>query len=268
MQVNLSNKVAIVTGAARGIGRACAQKLLENGATVVIADIQELEGSKTASELSALGTCSFVPVNIASRESVAGLIDGAEAKYGKIDIMVNNAGINVGGDPKDRVEIDKFTDENWRKLIEVNLTGTFLCSRAVARVMMRQKSGRIVNIGSTFGTVPARKQIGFVAAKAGVHNMTKAMALELAPHGINVNGVAPGSVPVTESLFVGKDAAWSSFEQRMLSHVPLGRFGTVEEIADAVLFLVGEGSTYITGHILAVDGGWVCGYARDRKSVV
>jgi 3-oxoacyl-[acyl-carrier protein] reductase len=263
MKVDLTNKVAIITGAAQGIGKACARKMLENGAKVVIADLKKDEGSKTTGELSALGTCCFVPVNIASQESVESLIDAAVDKFGRIDIMVNNAGINVGGDPKDRTDIDKFTNENWQKLIDVNLTGTFYCSRAVARVMIQQKSGRIVNIGSTFGTVPARKQIGFVAAKAGVHNMTKAMALELAPHGINVNGVAPGSIPVTGALFVGKDAAWSALQERMLSHIPMGRFGSVEEIADAVVFLVSEGSNYITGHILAVDGGWVCGYTRD-----
>lgn len=263
MNINLSNKIAIITGAAQGIGKACAQKMLENGATVVIADIKEDEGNKTVAEFSTLGTCSFVPLNIVSEDSVSSLVEYAVKQFGRIDILVNNAGVNVSGDPKDRTEIDKFTSENWRRLLDVNLTGTFLCSRAVARVMIQQKSGRIVNIGSTFGTVAARKQIAFVAAKAGVHNMTKAMALELGPYGINVNGVAPGSIPVKGALFVGKDAAWSALEQRMLSHIPLGRFGTTEEVADAVVFLVSEGSNYITGHILAVDGGWVCGYARD-----
>jgi 3-oxoacyl-[acyl-carrier protein] reductase len=263
MKVDLSNKVAIITGAAQGIGKACAKKMLENGATVVIADIKEDEGNQAAKEFSSIGKCSFVPLNIVSEASINSLIEGALKQHGRIDILVNNAGVNVTGDPKDRTEIDKFTTENWHRLLDVNLTGTFLCSRAVARVMIQQKSGRIVNIGSTFGTVAARKQVAFVAAKAGVHNMTKAMALELGPHGINVNGVAPGSIPVKGALFVGKDAAWSTLEERMLAHIPLGRFGTTEEVADAVIFLVSEGSNYITGHILAVDGGWVCGYARD-----
>lgn len=263
MKVDLSNKVTIITGAAQGIGKACAKKMLENGATVVIADIKEDEGDKTARELSGLGKCSFVSLNVVSEASVNSLIEGVLKQHGRVDILVNNAGVNVTGDPKDRTEIDQFTNENWHRLLDVNLTGTFLCSRAVARVMIQQKSGRIVNIGSAFGTVAARKQIAFVAAKAGVHNMTKAMALELGPHGINVNGVAPGSIPVKGALFVGKDAAWSTLEERMLSHIPLGRFGTTEEVADAVIFLVSEASTYITGHILEVDGGWVSGYARD-----
>lgn len=264
MKMDLSGKTAIITGSAQGIGKATARKILENGARVVIADINEVEGGKTAAEFSAFGECCFIPVNIASLESVERLVSDVVGRFGRIDILVNNAGTNVGGDPKDRVEIDQFTDENWHKLIAVNLTGTFWCSRAVARVMIRQKSGRIVNIGSTFGTVPARKQIGFVASKAGVHNMTKAMALELAPHGINVNGVAPGSIPLaTGTLFVGKNAPWAALQERMLSHIPLGRFGTVDEVGDAVLFLVSGASNYITGHILAVDGGWVCGYTRD-----
>lgn len=263
MKVNLSDKIAIVTGAARGIGKACAQRLLENGAKVVIADLREEEGRAAANELSQFGPCAFISVNITSEDSIQQLIDQAVKQFGRIDILINNAGVNVTGNPDDRTDIDKFTTANWHKLIEVNLTGTFLCSRAVSRVMIEQKAGRIVNIGSTFGTVPARKQIAFVAAKAGVHNMTKAMALELAPHGITVNGVAPGSIPVIGALFTGKDAALSTLESRMLSHVPMGRFGTVEEVADSVVFLVSEGSTYITGHILAVDGGWVCGYTRD-----
>ena len=263
MEVNLKGQVAIITGAAQGIGKACARAMLKNGAKVIIADIVEDMGQAAAKELSSFGTCKFLSANIASLESVETLIKTVVKEFGHIDIFVNNAGVNVGGDPKDRTEVDKFTTANWHKMIDINLTGTFYCSRAVAEVMVKQKSGRIVNIGSAFGTVAARKQIGFIASKGGVHHMTKAMALELAPHGINVNGVAPGSVPVTGALFVGKNAVWSSLEQRMLSHIPLERFGTLDDIANAVLFLVSEGSNYITGHILAVDGGWVAGYNRD-----
>jgi 3-oxoacyl-[acyl-carrier protein] reductase len=263
MEVNLKDQVAIVTGAAQGIGKAIARVLLENGAKVVIADIREDLGRQTAEEFSSLGICRFICLNIASLEDVEKFVASIVKDFGRIDILVNNAGVNVSGNPVDRTEIDKFTTGNWHRMIDINLTGTFYCSRAVAKAMIEQKSGRIVNIGSAFGTVAARKQVGFIAAKGGVHHMTKAMALELAPHGINVNGVAPGSVPVVGALFVGKNAAWGSFEQRMLSHIPLERFGTVEDIGNAVLFLVGEGSNYITGHILAVDGGWVAGYNRD-----
>lgn len=263
MEVDIKNHVSIVTGAAQGIGKACARLMLKNGAQVIIADIRQDIGHQVAEEFSQFGTCRYMYLDITDPEKVEEFVSTVVNDFGRIDILVNNAGVNLGGEPKDRTEIDKFTTENWHRLIEINLTGTFYCSRAVVRVMIQQNSGRIVNVGSVFGSVAARKQIGFIAAKGGVHNMTKAMALELAPHGINVNGVAPGSVPVAGALFIGKNAVWGSFEQRMLSHIPLGRFGTVDDIANAVLFLVGEGSTYITGHILTVDGGWTCGYMRD-----
>jgi len=161
--------------------------------------------------------------------------------------------------------VDEFSVEEWHRVVNVDLHGTFYCSRAVSRVMVKQKAGRIVNIGSVFGHVPARLQIAFVAAKAGVHNFTKGMALELAPHGINVNAIAPGSIVTegTRELFYGKDASQGQFAQRMISHIPLGRPGETEDIANAALFLCGEESRYITGHVLLVDGGWTCGYTRD-----
>ncbi|MDO8302966.1 MAG: SDR family oxidoreductase [Sedimentisphaerales bacterium] len=267
MEVDIKNRVAIITGAVQGIGKACARHMLENGAKVIIADIRQDLGRQVVEEFSQLGICRYMHLDISNVEKVEEFVATVVKEFGRIDILVNNAGVNVSGDPKDRTDIDTFTTANWHRMLDINLTGTFYCSRAVARVIIEQKSGRIVNIGSVFGLVAARKQIGFIAAKGGVHNMTKAMALELAPHGINVNGVAPGSVPVVGALFVGKNAALGSFEQRMLSHIPLERFGTVDDIANAVLFLVGEGSTYITGHILTVDGGWTCGSMREYTSV-
>lgn len=262
MKVDLTDRVAVITGAASGIGKACAKLMLKNSARVIIADVNDKEGKKTAAELSNLGPCKFIPTNVSSRENVEHLIENVIREFKRIDIFINNAGINVTGK---RVDIDEFTFENWERIIEVDLNGVFYCSRLVARVMIKQKSGRIINIGSVFGSVPARKQIAFVAAKAAVHNMTKAMALELAPYGINVNAVAPGSILTegTKKLFYGKDAAYAEMIKRMLSHIPLGRPGEVEDIANAVLFLSGEESKYITGHVLTVDGGWTCGYTRD-----
>lgn len=262
MKVDLKNKVAVVTGAACGIGKACAKLLLENSARVVISDVNIKEGKKTTAELSAVGVCKFIPADVSRRENVDNLIENVVAEFKRIDILVNNAGINVG--PK-RVNIDEFLFKDWKKILAVDLNGVFYCSKAVSKVMIKQKSGRIINIGSVFGSVPARKQIAFVAAKAGVHNMTRAMALELAPYGINVNAVAPGSTLTegTRKLFYGNDATQVETAQRMLSHIPLGRPGEPEDIANAVLFLSGEESKYITGHILTVDGGWTCGYTRD-----
>jgi len=263
VKIDLTDKVAVITGGAAGIGKACARLMLENSAQVIIADIQEEEGEKTTAELSAIGRCHFIPTDVSSKQSAEHLIDSVMSEFARVDIFVNNAGIGVGG--HDRVDIDQFPDEDWARILGIDLTGIFYCCRAVSRVMIEQKSGRIINIGSVFGTVPARKQIAYVAAKAGVHNLTRAMALELAPYGINVNAVAPGSIltRATEDLFYGKDAGQAEMVERMLSHVPLGRPGDPVDIANAVLFLSGEESKYITGHVLTVDGGWTCGYTRD-----
>lgn len=260
MKVDLQGKVAVVTGAAGGIGKAIARALLESGAVVVIADIRDEAGQETAGELGEVGTCRYVHMDVTAREQVDERVRQVAGELGKIDIFVNNAGINVGGK---RVDIDEFSPENWEKIVGVDLTGVFHCSQAAAREMIKQRCGRIINIGSVLGNVPARKQIAFIAAKGGMHNMTKALALELAPHGILVNGVAPGSIAMEINLFDGKDAAMAELRERMLSHVPLGRFGKVDDIANAVLFLADEASSYITGHILTVDGGWTCGYTRD-----
>lgn len=263
MKIDLTNKIAIVTGSAGGIGKCIATIYLQNGAKVVLTDVQDDLGQKTVEELSALGECMYVHCNVADRTSVEALVAETLRRFGRIDILVNNAGVNIQA--KRRTTIDGFPEDEWHKILAVDLTGVFYCSQIVAREMIKQKSGRIINIGSVLGSVPARQQIAYVAAKGGVHNMTGGMALELAPHGITVNAVAPGSTLTagTRALFYGDDAAQKDFRERMLSHVPLGRPGEGEDIANAVLFLSGEESRYITGHVLTVDGGWTCGYARD-----
>ena len=262
MKVSLGGKVAIITGGAGGIGRVCAKLMLENTAVVILADINKEEGERVKKELSSLGKCEFIKTDVSKKESVSHLVDTVLNKFKTIDILVNNAAITIG---INRVNINEFSFEDWQRSIEVDLNGVFYCSKIVSQVMVKQKGGRIINIGSVLGTVPARKQIAYVAAKAGVHNLTKAMALELAPFGINVNAVAPGSTltPATERLFYGKDATQAKMVKRMLSHIPLGKPGEPEDVANAVLFLCGKESKYITGHVLVVDGGWTCGYSRD-----
>ena len=263
MKIDLTGQVTVVTGGGSGIGKACVKLLLENSAKVVIAEVNEDAGRQTAKEFSALGECTFIRTDVTDRRSVEALIDRVVRDFGRIDVFVNNAGINLPSSA--RTDIDEFSDDNWHKILNVDLNGVFYCSRAVAKVMIKQKSGRIINIGSVFGSVPARKQIAYVAAKAAVHNLTKAMALELAPYGINVNAVAPGSTLTegTKELFYGNDPEKVQWAKRLLSHVPLGRPGEVEDMANAVLFLAGRESKYITGHVLTVDGGWTCGYTRD-----
>ncbi len=262
MKTDLGNKIAVITGAAGGIGKACAKILLENTATVVITDIQDEKGRQTIAEFASIGTCRYIHTDVTSRKEVKNLIDTVIAEFGRIDIFINNAGINSGFH---RVDIDAFPQEEWEKIVGVDLTGAFICSQFASQVMIQQKYGTIINIGSVFGSVPARKQIAFVAAKGGLHNMTKGMALELAPYNITVNGVAPGStLTMDPKLFFGEnDPAIAQRAQGILSHIPLKRLAMPEDIANAVLFLAAEESRYITGHILTVDGGWTCGYTRD-----
>jgi NAD(P)-dependent dehydrogenase (short-subunit alcohol dehydrogenase family) len=258
MKVNLANQVALVTGAARGIGKAIADLFTRNGAHVVYSDV-DLPAVKE-SAASAGGEAMALDVTDAGQ--VEAVVAAIVKQHGRLDIAVNNAGVNTLAH---RVAIDQFPQEEWERILKVDLHGVFLVSRAVAQVMRRQKSGRIINIASIAGLVPLRLQCPFIAAKAGVVNLTRGMALELGPHGILVNGIAPGSTLTdgTRKLFYGEDGAFKDSVQQMLAHIPLGRPGTVEEIAHAALFLAAPESSYVNGHILTVDGGWTAGYYRD-----
>jgi NAD(P)-dependent dehydrogenase (short-subunit alcohol dehydrogenase family) len=257
MQVDLTGKVALVTGAGRGIGQAIADSLRANGAMVVYTDIDE----ETA--LASAG-----PNGIASRLDVSDAdevrqgVDTTLERFGRLDILVNNAGINT---LHHRINVDRFPREEWDRILSVDLTGLFLMSQAAAAPMIVQGSGRIINIASVVGLVPLRLQSAFVAAKAGVINLTKSMALELGPQGVLVNGVAPGSIMTegTRQLFYGEDGKFRDFAATLLAHVPLGRPGTPEEVAHAVLFLAAPENSYMNGHILTVDGGWSAGYMRE-----
>jgi NAD(P)-dependent dehydrogenase (short-subunit alcohol dehydrogenase family) len=260
MQVNLHNQVALVTGAAQGIGQAIADLLAANGARVVYADVNA-DGARAAAKgrPSAVG----LSMDVTKSADVSGAIEQTVKQLGRLDIVVNNAGVNTLAH---RVTIDQFPREEWDRILSVDLTGLFEVSQAAARVMKAQEHGRIINIASIAGLVPLRLQSAFVAAKAGVVNLTKAMALELAPHGILVNGIAPGSTLTegTRKLFYGDDGKFKDSAHRLLNHIPLGRPGTALEIAHAALFLAAPESSYITGHILVVDGGWTAGgYIRD-----
>jgi NAD(P)-dependent dehydrogenase (short-subunit alcohol dehydrogenase family) len=185
-----------------------------------------------------------------------------EQQFGRIDILVNNAGINT---VKDRVPLDEYHREDWDRILRVDLTGVFVVSQAIIPRLVTAGGGRIVNIASVAGLVPLRLQSAFVAAKAGVVNLTRSMALELAPRGILVNCVAPGSVLTqgTRALFYGADGAYSERAANLVSHIPVGRPGTPEEIAHAVLFLVAPEASYVNGAVLTVDGGWTAGYHRE-----
>lgn len=259
MKVNLDHQVALVTGAARGIGKAIAEALAANGARVVFTDV-DLAGAQEAASVQPNSVAKQMDVTNASQvEAVVGeIVD----QLGGLEILVNNAGINT---QHHRVTIEEFPVEEWNRILKVDLTGLYLVSQASAKAMLARGSGRIINIASVAGLVPLRLQSAFVAAKAGVVNLTKSMALELGPRGVLVNAIAPGSILTegTKKLFYGEDGLFAERVQQMLAHVPLGRPGTPEEVAHAVLFLAAPESSYINGHVLVVDGGWTAGYMRE-----
>ena len=259
MKCDLTGKVSLVTGAARGIGRAIADRLAANGSRVVYTDLDPAATEAAAAHAAgAIG----LRMDVTSATEIEAVIGRVVAEFGRLDILVNNAGVNTLAH---RVTIDQFPREEWDRLLGVDLTGVYEVSRVAARVMRSQRAGRIINVASIVGLVPLRLQCAFVAAKAGVVNLTRAMALELGPHGILVNGIAPGSTLTdgTRKLFYGEGGKFRDAVQRMLDHVPLGRPATTDEIAVAALFLADPENSYMNGHILTVDGGWTAGYTRD-----
>jgi NAD(P)-dependent dehydrogenase (short-subunit alcohol dehydrogenase family) len=259
MRCDLNGKVSLVTGAARGIGQAIADRFAANGGTVYYTDLVAEEAQAAAARTP---NGRGLRLDVTKPDEIAAVVKRVVAEAGRLDVLVNNAGVNTLAH---RVTIDQFPREEWDRILAVDLTGVYEMSKAAAAVMRQQKTGRIINIASIAGLVPLRLQCPFVAAKAGVVNLTKAMALELAPHGILVNGIAPGSTLTegTRKLFYGDDGLFKESVQRMLDHVPLGRPGTVEEIAVAALFLADPENSYMNGHVLTVDGGWTAGYHRD-----
>ena len=260
MKVDLTGKTAIVTGAGGSIGEAIALALGANGANVVINDVSETKGLAAAKKVAALGVkSSYVYADVSSMEQMTYLTDKVMADFGRIDILINNAGINVG--PSGRKPISEFSEDDWHRIMKVDLDGIFCCSKPVLQYMIAQKSGVILNISSIVGLVPLRLQCAFAAAKAGVVNLTKAMAIEMAENGIRVNCIAPGSIIMegTKELFYSDPIK----AERLISHIPMGRPGNVDEIANVALFMVSDEASYMTGSIVTVDGGWTCGFARD-----
>lgn len=263
MQVNLQNQVALITGGAQGIGRAIVEQFLANGAAVAIVDIQEKVAQQTVIDLGGPSEKLLAfGGDVSDAHGMKRLADDVAARFGKITILINNAGINT---VKDRRPVHEYAMEDWQRILQVDLTGVFATSQAVVPHLLQAGGGRIVNISSVAGLVPLRLQSAFVAAKAGVINLTKAMALELGPQNVLVNGVAPGSTLTagTRALFYGADGSYSQNAASLISHIPLGRPGEPEEIAAAVLFLVAPEASYINGCIITVDGGWTAGYHRE-----
>ncbi|TPJ57005.1 SDR family NAD(P)-dependent oxidoreductase [Mesorhizobium sp. B2-7-1] len=257
MRCNLSDRVALVTGAAGAIGSAIAKRLSDNGAAVVVADIDMAGAERVAA---GLGNAMACALDIRDGPSVDAAIARVCERYGRLDILVNNAGVNTLAH---RVTIDEFPAEEWDRITGIDLDGLYIMSRAaLAPMLAAGKGGRIVNIASVVGLAAMRLQSPFVAAKAAIVHLTRSMAIELGAKGILTNAIAPGSVmtALTAKLFYGDDGKFAGRTQEFLAHVPLGRPAQPEEIAEAVLFLVSPAASYINGQVLAVDGGWTAGY--------
>jgi len=243
--VKLKGKIALVTGAGRGIGRGIAEVFAAEGADVAVNDLTEAEDVVQALRATGRGAIA-VKADVARRADVKLMIDRVWQELGPIDILVNNAGIT-----RDDL-IMRMSEEAWRDVLETNLFGAFWMTKAVTRPMLKARAGRIVNMTSVSGQAGQMGQANYSSAKAGLIGLTKATARELASRGITVNAVAPGFV-LTE---LTQDLP-EALQAEITARTPLGRFGTTEEIADAVAFLVSDEAGYITGHVLAVDGGLV-----------
>ena len=244
----LQDKIAIVTGGGTGIGRIIAREMAKVGAHIVVASRNPDHINPAAEEIQQLGRQSLaVTVDVRVPEQVDNLAKATMDKFGRIDILVNNHGALF------QCAVEDLSPGGWNAIIGINLTGVFLCSRAVGQAMIQQKRGKIVNIVSIAGLYGSPMTAPYGAAKAGVINFTKSLAMEWSKHNIYVNAVAPGPI-LTES---GRDLLWSNpeLQQKMRQQVPLGRYGEPEEIANAVIFLASDASSYITGETLYVDGG-------------
>jgi 3-oxoacyl-[acyl-carrier protein] reductase len=242
---DLEGRVAIVTGGSRGIGWAIALSLVESGASVVVSSRDAGRVGAAGRELESLGGAALaVAGDVAKQEDVERVVAQARERFGRIDILVNNAGVT-----RDALLV-RMKNEDWDEVLNVNLRGAFLMTRAVAKVMMRQKGGRIVNVSSTAGVMGNAGQANYSAAKAGLIGLTKATARELARWGILVNAVAPGLIDTEMAAGIPAEA-----RQALLTQVPLKRIGQAREVAEVVRFLASDGASYITGQVIHVNGG-------------
>lgn len=246
--MKLEGKAALVTGASRGIGREIALGLAKQGADIAVNySGSETRANEVVDEIKAMGRNAFaVQCDVSDSESVANMVKETIEKFGKLDILVNNAGIT-----KDNL-IMRMKEDEWDDVININLKGVFLCTKAVTRQMMKQRSGRIINISSIVGVSGNPGQANYVAAKSGVIGLTKTSAKELASRGITVNAIAPGFITTDMT-----DKLNEEVKDQMLKQIPLARFGDPADIANVAVFLASEDSRYMTGQTLHVDGGMV-----------
>ena len=246
--MQLTGKTAVITGSGRGLGKAIALKLAQMGANIVLNDIAASDAvDETAEEFKAAGYNVVVTKgDVRNIEDVEAMVNKAVEAFGSLDILVNNAGIT-----KDMFMI-KMSEKDWDDVLDINLKGAFLCTKAAAKIMMKQRKGKIVNISSVVGVMGNIGQANYSASKAGLIGLTKSTAKELASRNINCNAVAPGFI---ESKMT--QVLTDKVKETYLSNIPLGRFGTPEDVANVVGFLAGDDSNYVTGQVIHIDGGLV-----------
>lgn len=245
--MTLEGKVALITGGARGIGRAIALRLARDGVRIAIGDLLREEGLNTQKEVEEAGSeAMFAALDVTDEASVKDTVAQVESRWGHIDILANNAGIT-----RDRLLL-RLSEQDWDAVLDVNLKGAYLCSRAVLPLMLRQRWGRIVGTASVVGLAGNPGQTNYAASKAGLIGFTKALAREVATRNITVNAVAPGYI---ETQMV--QTLSEKVQEAILGQIPMRRFGTPEDVAGVVAFLCSEEASYITGHVINVDGGMV-----------
>ncbi|HVN20054.1 MAG TPA: 3-oxoacyl-[acyl-carrier-protein] reductase [Dongiaceae bacterium] len=247
--MSLSGHVAFITGASQGIGRACAVRLAKEGAAVAVAARNQEKLHELVNEITtAGGQAAAFALDVADEEQIKSVIKAAIAQFGKIDILVNNAGIT-----RDQL-VMRMKRADWDAVLQTNLTSAYLCIQQVISSMLKQRWGRIINVSSVFGQMGQAGQVNYAASKAGLIGLTMAIAREVASRNITCNAVAPGFIetPMTDVLS-------DEFKQNAVKQIPLGRVGTTGDIAGAVAFLTSEDASYITGHVLSVNGGMLMG---------
>jgi len=250
-KMSLSGKIAIVTGASRGLGRAMALGLAEAGADIALVSRGMSELQKVAQEIEQLGRKALsISADVSNLKDVDAMVKKVIQEFGRIDILVNNAGTTI------RMTVENFTEEAWDKVTDLNLKGAFFCAQSVGKVMINQRSGKIINIASLLSVIGVPNAVAYAATKGGISQITKCMAVEWAKYNISVNAIGPGyfRTPLTKPLQEDRERS-----AQILSRIPMGRWGDPDDLKGIVVFLASEASNYITGQTIYVDGGWLAG---------